>query len=62
MSPTRNNHPNFSEFRNLPKDRFIAISIKVADLYEWPNADYPHKIAFREGHVLYECDKFGKKK
>ena len=49
------------EFRNNHGDRYIAIKIKVVDLYEWENPDYPHKIAFREGTVLYEVDKFGEK-
>jgi hypothetical protein len=49
------------EFRSKQKDRYIAVKIKVADLYEWENPSYPHKIAFREGKVLYECDKYGKK-
>jgi len=49
-----------SEFRNAKDDRYVAIKIKVDDLYEWPNPRYPHKIAFRKGKVLYECDKFGK--
>jgi hypothetical protein len=49
------------EFRNGNReDKYIAVQIKAADLYEWPNASYPHKVAFREGKVLYECDKFGK--
>ena len=48
------------EFRNVKGDRYIAIKIKVEDLHEWPNGSYPHKIAFREGVVLYECNKFGK--
>jgi hypothetical protein len=51
-----------SEFRSEEGDRYIAIQIAVKDLYEWPNAGYPHKIAFREGKVLYECDKLGKEK
>jgi hypothetical protein len=48
------------EFRSARGDKYVAIKIKVEDLYEWPNADYPHKIAFREGKVLYQCDRFGK--
>jgi hypothetical protein len=48
------------EFRNNPGDRYIAISILVADLYVWPTPQYPHKIAFRKGRVLYECDLMGK--
>jgi hypothetical protein len=51
------------EFRNLKGDRYIAIEIKLSDLHEWTaNPEYPHKIGFREGRVLYECDKWGKKK
>jgi len=50
------------EFRSKKGDRYIAIEIAIDDLYAWPKADYPHKIAFRKGKVLYECDKFGKKK
>ena len=50
------------EFRNEKGDRYIAVSIKLEDLYEWKNnPDYPHKIGFRACEVLYECDKFGKK-
>ncbi|MFA6100471.1 MAG: hypothetical protein WC750_06420 [Patescibacteria group bacterium] len=48
------------EFRSTKGDRYVAIKIKVADLYEWENATYPHKIAFRTGEVLYQCDRFGK--
>jgi hypothetical protein len=49
------------EFRNTAGDRYIAVSIKLEDLYEWKdNPEYPHKIAFKEGTVLYECDRFGK--
>jgi hypothetical protein len=48
------------EFRNVNGDRYIAIKVKVVDLYEWTNPSYPHKIAFLEGKVLYEVDKFGK--
>jgi hypothetical protein len=50
------------EFRNRRGDRYIAIGINIDDLYEWENGDYPHKIAFREGKVLYECTKHGKNK
>jgi hypothetical protein len=50
------------EFRNNPGDIYIALLIKFADVYEWKNyPQYPHKIGFREGKVLYECDKFGVK-
>ena len=49
------------EFRSEKGDRYIAIKIKVTDLHEWENGDYPHKIAFRAGKVLYECDRFGNK-
>ncbi len=49
------------EFRNEEGDRYIAIEIAVKDLYEWKNPSYPHKIAFRKGKVLYECDRYGNK-
>ena len=48
-------------FRSIIGDRYIAIEIAKKDLYEWPNATYPHKIAFRMGKVLFECDRFGNK-
>ena len=49
------------EFRETPGDRYIAIQVKVSDdLHAWPGATYPHKIAFRECVVLYECDRYGK--
>lgn len=51
------------EFRSEKNDRYIAIEIKLEDAFAWEkNPDYPHKIAFRAGKVLYECDRFGKKK
>ncbi|RJO61078.1 MAG: hypothetical protein C4542_07270 [Dehalococcoidia bacterium] len=49
------------EFRNEADDIYVAIEVAIKDLYEWPNPSYPHKIAFREGKVLYQCDKFGKR-
>lgn len=49
------------EFRGKIGDRYIAIEISVKDLYEWKNPGYPHKIAFRKGNVLYECDRYGNK-
>ena len=37
------------------------MSIKLEDLHEWKkNPKYPHKIAFRSGTVLYECDRLGR--
>jgi hypothetical protein len=50
------------EFRSTKGDKYIAIRISVKDLHAWPNPDYPHKIAFKAGEVLYEVDRFGKKK
>jgi len=36
--------------------------VNKSDMYVWPNAaNYPHKVAFRKGKVMYECDKMGKK-
>ena len=48
------------EFRSNDGDRYVAIKIARTDLYAWPNAEYPHKIAFRRGTVLFECDRYGK--
>jgi hypothetical protein len=48
------------EFRKIKEDRYIAINIKKEDLYAWPNGEFPHKISFKGGKVLYECDRFGK--
>jgi hypothetical protein len=50
------------EFREKRDDRYIAVEVKLEDTRVWPNPSYPHKIAFREGKVLYECDRFGRKK
>jgi hypothetical protein len=51
------------EFRNMPGDKYISISVKLTDVFEWKNnPQYPHKIGFREGKVLCECDSFGNKK
>src|ERR1700686_585042 len=50
-----------NEFRSTAGDKYIAIKVNVKDLYSWPNPQYPHKIAFRKGTVIYQCDKFGKK-
>jgi hypothetical protein len=50
------------EFRSTKGDRYVAIEIAAEDLYEWTKfPDYPHKIGFRKGTVMYECDRFGKK-
>ena len=49
------------EFRNTLGDKYIAIEIEEKDLFEWKqNPQYPHKIAFKKGRVLFECNKFGK--
>jgi len=49
------------EFRTTRGDRYVAVQVALADTHEWTgHCDYPHKIAFREGIVLYECDRFGK--
>ena len=55
-------YPYFcDEFRDINTDKYIAIEVLTKDLFAWPNPSYPHKIAFRKGEVLYQCDKFGKK-
>jgi hypothetical protein len=50
------------EFRNNIGDKYIALEIDKKDLFEWKNhPSYPHKIAFRKGKVLYECNSNGVK-
>jgi hypothetical protein len=50
------------EFRSTKGDRYIAIQIKTDDLYAWVDSpQYPHKVAFRQGTVLYEVDRMGRK-
>ncbi len=49
------------EFRSIEGDRYIAVEVAKKDLYAWKNPQYPHKIAFRAGKVLYECDRYGVK-
>jgi hypothetical protein len=47
-------------FRIWNSDKYVAIEVKVGGLYEWPDEqEYPQKIAFRKGKVLYECDRDG---
>ena len=48
------------EFRSNSEDKYIAIKINKKDLFEWKRPIYPHKIAFKKGKVLYQCNKFGK--
>ena len=48
------------EFRDVKSDRYIAVRVAIADLFAWQSPSYPHKIAFRVGEVLYECDRRGK--
>jgi len=50
------------EFRNNVGDKYIAIEVRMENVYEWKNPEYPHKIGFRKGLVVYECDKYGNKK
>lgn len=50
------------EFRSEPGDRYVAIQVSIADLHAWVQSPaYTHKVAFREGVVLYECDRWGDK-
>ena len=49
------------EFRDKQDDRYVAILVNLDDVYEWERPSCPHKIAFREGKVLYECDAWGDK-
>jgi hypothetical protein len=49
------------EFRSTVGDKYIAVEIAADDLHEWTDdPQYPHKIGFRAGKVLYECDRFGR--
>jgi len=51
------------EFRGVIGDKYIALEVKIKDTYQWKdNPQYPHKIGFREGRVLWECDRYGVKK
>jgi hypothetical protein len=50
------------EFRNNVGDKYIAIEVRMENVCEWKNPEYPHKIGFRKGLVVYECDKYGNKK
>ena len=50
------------KFRDKKGDRYVAISVNRKDLYCWvENPNYPDKIGFRKGKVLFECDKNGEK-
>lgn len=49
------------EFRSESDDIYIAVRIAVQDLYAWDGGEYPHKIAFRSGEVLYRVDRWGEK-
>jgi hypothetical protein len=54
--------PHFcDEFRSEKGDKYVAVKVNVKDMYVWPNAEYPHKVAFRKGKVMYECDRMGKR-
>ena len=38
-----------------------AIAVRLEDLFAWhKQPNYPHKVGFREGQVLYVCDRHGK--
>ena len=49
------------EFRDTTGDKYVAIEVASRDLYAWPKPTYPHKIAFRAGKVLHQCDRMGNK-
>jgi hypothetical protein len=49
------------EFRGVRGDRYVALRVALADIYEWPAPQrYPHKVAVRRATVLYECDRWGR--
>ena len=49
------------EFRSKQGDKYVAIKVNKADMHVCPDARYPHKVAFRKGKVMYECDRNGKR-
>jgi LEA14-like dessication related protein len=49
------------QFRSIQGDRYVAIEVAVKDLFAWDGGNYPHKIGFRKGTVLHECDRYGSK-
>ena len=49
------------EFRSTKGDRYVAVEVAKCDLHYFVGAQHPHKIAFRRGTVLYECDRMGRK-
>ena len=50
------------QFRSEPGDRYVAIKVAKKDLFVWDyEPEYPHKIAFRKGAVMHECNNFGDK-
>ncbi len=49
------------EFRDKTDDRYIAIEVAIKDTFFWKDGSYPHKIAFRKGKVLHECNRWGEK-
>ena len=54
-------YPHWCDIFREGKGKYIAIKVKIRDLYEWQNNPaYPQKIGFREGTVLYECDRYGR--
>jgi hypothetical protein len=51
-----------NEFRNKPGDVYVTVEVALEDLFSWDNhPQYPHKIGFRKGTVLYICDANGKR-
>jgi hypothetical protein len=50
------------EFRDTAEDRYVAIKVPLTSLHFWgSDAAYQHKVAFGEGKVMYECDRYGAK-
>ena len=50
------------EFRNKAGDRYIAVEVAIKDIHLWTeDPQYPHKLSFRRGKVLYECDMYGER-
>jgi hypothetical protein len=55
--------PHFcDQYRDTQGDKYVAIQVSTKDCHVWPkNPEHPHKIAFRKGTVLHECDIHGRK-
>ncbi len=49
------------DFRDNKSDRYVACSVKIADIVVHSRPEYPHKVKARACRVLYECDREGRR-